>query len=157
MCGGVGGGGDCQGKIAVSPGVSVPLISKVQRSAIFQTDESLRRISCCSWDGFCYFSPICYFHLFQLDFSNGEDLILGTMYSRDVTPFKKSEQRCVFQPGRVFSGSGSRVCLLGLEIKSSVQKGATRAPYLAQGWGCRPQASCHTFLPEPGAGVGGVP
>lgn len=38
----------------------------------------------------------------------------------------KRATACFFQPGRVFPGSGSRVCLLGLEIKSSVQKRATK-------------------------------
>ena len=50
----------------------------------------------CSLESFCYFSSICYFHLFQLDFSKLEDLILGMIYSRDVTPFKKNDCFCFF-------------------------------------------------------------
>lgn len=65
-------------------------------------------------DGFCYFSSICYFHLFQQDFSKLENLILGTMYSRDVTPFKKHDF-FFSQVERGFSESGSQVYILGSE------------------------------------------
>lgn len=65
----------------------------------------------------CYFSSICYFHLFQLDFSKLEDLILGTMYSINVIPF---EGTVVFLPPHhppVPFGEKGEENFLGLGVK----------------------------------------